>query len=410
MFNSSYFKNTELAKEFKVSSVTIGRYIEQSLTGGNQLQIIDVRGKPRVKRNEYNFNVIKNLTSNESRFKNKGIVNNYKLSSQAHEIFNKKQILEILSNLEGKRYIPIKYSYIANKKELWPNHSDTTDRLLEQKKSLKDNLSDQLAYVIKFAKENGKKINIIQLGTSYKLISKDFINSLNDENLINGYIVVDMNLEALDMEEQEVSKIIEKSKFRKIKYDFERSYCKNFIFEEINTLENSGIETINLFLSLGANLSNYPSYSKVIECLADISSTDDILIYDLVMYHHELMYISNFSKGSNRYNFLTKIPEMFGFDLDKIILNTEYNPDTMVRSVYFEVLENTNVLIDNMYLGRKIIVKFKKADKINVMFTKLTDFVYDYNMLKRKSYQMVKSTLSGNEKFVTIMAKKVNQF
>jgi hypothetical protein len=410
MFNSSYFKNTELAKEFKISSVTVGRYIEQSIGGTNNLQIINIRGKPRIKRNEFNFNVIKSLTSNESRFKNKGLVNNSVLDASAYKTFNHKQLLEIISNLESKKYIPIKYAYMANEKELWPNYGESTDRLLDQRKSLKENLMDQLEYIRKLASESGKKINIIQLGTSYKLISKEFINKLSSYDLINGYIVVDMNETALEIEEQEVTKVIDKKIFKKINYDFERSYCKNFIYQEINSLDNAENGVINLFMVLGANLSNYPSYSKVIECLSDISSRDDILLYDLVVYHNELMYISNFSKGTNRYHFLTKIPSLLGFDMDKITLNTEYNPETMIRSVFFEVTENTNVKIENLYEGKNITLTFKKNERVTVMKTKLTDFVYDYGMLKRKSYQMIKSTFSTNEKFVTIMAKKTKLF
>jgi hypothetical protein len=410
MFNSSYFKNTELAKEFKISSVTVGRYIEQSINGNNQLQIINFRGKPRIKRNEFNFNVIKSLTSNESRFKNKGVINNSVLDASAYKTFSHKQLLEIMSNLESKKYIPIKYAYMANEKELWPNYGESSDRLLDQRKSLKDNLNDQIEYIRKIATESNKKINIVQLGTSYKLISKEFINKLSTFGLINGYIVVDMNEQALEIEEHEVTKVIDPKIFKKIQYDFERSYCKNFIYQELNSLDDAEGGTINLFMVLGANLSNYPSYSKVIECLSDISSRDDILIYDLVMYNKELMYISNFSRGTNRYNFLTKIPSLLGFDLDKVTLNTEYNHETMIRSVFFEVAENTNVKIDNLYAGKSIVINFKKNERVTVMKTKLSDFVYDYSMLQRKSYQMIKSTFSSNEKFVTIMAKKTKLF
>jgi hypothetical protein len=410
MFNSSYFKNTEIAKEFKISSVTVGRYIENSLNGANNLQLIYVRGKPRIKRNEFNFNVIKNLTSNEARFKNKGIINHCKLDKSIYKIFNKKQILEIISNLESKKYFPIKYAYMVNEKELWPNYSDSTDILLDQKKSLQSNLEDQILYIKKIANSKGKKLNIIQLGTSYKHISKEFINSFYEDSLINGYIVVDMNQEALDIEIEEIIKFIPKDKIRRIQYDFERSYCKNFIYEEINTLENNGEDTFNLFLSLGTNLSNYPSYSKIIECISDISSQDDFLIYDLVMFNKDLLYVSNFSKGSKRYNFLTKIPTLFGFDIDKIILNSEFNQETMIRTVFFELTENTQISIDNLYQGRNISINFAKGEKIIILKTKLTDFIYDYSMLRRKSYQLIKSTISNNEKFVTIMCKKTKLF
>ncbi len=410
MVNSSYFKNTELASEFSISSVSIGRYIEQAVNGGNKIQVINVRGKFRIKRNDFNYNVIKELTSDEKRFKNKGIQNTYHVNQDLYSIFNKKQLLEILSNLENKKYIPLKYAYFTSQKDWWPNNSVEKDSNLHQQESLHSNLMDQLFYIKNYCKELDCKLNIIQMGTSYKNISKDFINDLVKNNLIHSYIIVDLNANSLESEVNELHKILDKSQVKMIHYDFERSYCKNFIYEELNSHYDEKVKTLNLFLSLGANLSNYPAYSKVIECIGDISTRGDLLIYDLVMHHNEVMYITNFSKGTYRYNFLTSLPKLLGFEDEKISLNTEYNQETMIRSVFFEVNENTNIIFDNLYLGKKITLNFKKGEKINLMTTKITDFVYDYNMLKRKRYMMVKSTLSQNEKFVTLMAKKHKLF
>jgi hypothetical protein len=410
MFNSSYFKNTELAKEFRVSSVTIGRYIEQAKTGSNSLQIINVRGKPRIKRNEYNTNVIKNLTSNEARFKNKGILKQISISDKCYEIFNKKQLLEILSNLEGIKYIPIKYAYLANPSDIWPNHREKSDILLNQKKSLTENLEDQFSYIYKILKDTNSKLNIVQLGSSYNLISKNFVDKFASLGLVNGYVVVDMNEVAIESEVNELTKIIEPNKVRSINYDFERSYCKNYIFEELSTLSTSEYPTINLFLCLGTNLAHYPSYSKIIECLSDISSEDDLLIYDLILRHNEVKYISNFNAGSNKHKFISRIPILLGFDEEDIVVETEYNRETMIRTVYFELKENTELSFDKLYEGKTIKVKLKKGEKISLMRTKLTNFIYDYEMLQRKSYMMVKSTVSTNEKFLTILAKKAKLF
>ena len=75
----------------------------------------------------------------------------------------------------------------------------------------------------------------------------------------------------------------------------------------------------------------------------------------------------------------------------------------------FELLEDTELTFNKLYENKKIINKFVKGEKIYLMHTKLTNFVYDYNMLEKKSYRLVKSTVSHNEKFLTITAKKIKK-
>jgi hypothetical protein len=406
MVNSSYFKNIELANEFGISSVSIGRYIEQAVSGINKIQVINVRGKFRIRRNDYNYNVIKELTSDEKRFKNKGIQKNLTVNEKVYTLFNKKQILEILSNLENKNYLPLKFAYFVSPKEWWPNYQNEKDSKLNQKISLQSNLQDQLLYIKNLCELTHSKLNIVQMGTSYKYISKTFINTLIKDGLIHSYTVVDINSKSLELEQLEISKILPKEYFKKVQYDFERSYCKNFIYEALNSFNEPNVKTINLFLSLGANLSNYPTYSKVIECIGDISSKGDVLIYDLVMRHSEVMYITNFSKGTERYNFLIGLPKLLGFEEEKILLNTDFDQNTKIRSVFFEIIENTSIIFDNLYLGKQIAINFKKGDRINLMTTRVSDFIYDFEMLTRKGYLLTKSTLSENEKFITLLARK----
>lgn len=409
MFNSAYYKNSELAKELSVSPVTIGRYIEQSIVNGD-LDIVLINNKPKIKKTEYNLELLKRLTTNESRFKNKGVISYITTKEELYKVFDNKEILEILKNLDGQRHIPIKYAYLCNPLDVWPNYRDSDeDTLLNQKKSLIDNLNDQIKYIEDIIESKKVKINIIQVGPSYNSISKNFVDYFINKELVNCYITVGMNQAVLDLEEALICQKLDKSKVKKINYDFEKSYCKEFIFEELNLLRNSEEKTINLFICVGANLSNYISYSKIIEAISDISIEDDLLVYDLVMFHNELMYISNFQKGSSRYKFLTRIPDLLGFEKSKIILNTSYNPDNSVRSIYFELLEDTELTFDMLYPNKKIVNKFLKGEKIYLMYTKLTNFVYDYEMLQKKSYRMVKATVSHNEKFLTITAKKTKK-
>lgn len=406
MVNSSYFKNTEIAKEFGISSVSVGRYIEQASFGHNKLQIIKVRGKPRIRRNDQNYKIIKDLTSDETRFKNKGLLKILRVSDQIYDILNKKQILEIISNLQNSKYLPIKYAYFTANKNIWPNFSNESDNSLDQRNSLKRSLNMKLEYISSLCDQNNCKLNIVQLGTSYRNISNDFIDNLIDNDYVNSIILVDMNDQALKSDIDLVNERFDPTKVKAIHYDFERSYCKNFIYEELNALPESESKILNLFMAVGANLSNYPSYSKIVECMSDVSTDGDLLIYDLVMYHKDIKYIHNFSEGTDRNEFLTSLPKMLGFKKEDLELHSEYNPENQIRSVYFSLKENTNIIIDNLYLNKPITIKFSKGDRINVMNTKITDFIYDVNMLRRKSYTLLQSTLSINEKFITLLARK----
>src|SRR6266516_4345302 len=102
-----YFKNTELAKLYKVSEKSVRNWIEAAAAGNIDLELYKVGNKHHVANTLKNNSVIEQLVQKGKKYKNTRGFRAVSPKKEFYETYNKEQILDIIYGLTVHKEIPL---------------------------------------------------------------------------------------------------------------------------------------------------------------------------------------------------------------------------------------------------------------------------------------------------------------
>lgn len=274
-----YFRNTELAKIYNVSEKSVRNWIQAAQDGKLDLQLYEKNDKFFVANITKNNRLIEVLVEKGKKYKNSRGYKTISPGPKFYEIFEPKQIYDIISNLTIHHELPLKYSYVDGGADYWDKY---TFRLFSEEgpnmlRSTIELIDSNFDYLDRLLKEH-RKVNVVDLGPGNALPAKNLLNHLLLNGKLNRYIGIDVSKEML----QVANKHIKEWFGDKIKLD---AYIRDFNHERFDDIfakdyTNEDIDApINLVLLLGGTLCNLRNQGQALQTINDSLGVNDIFLY-----------------------------------------------------------------------------------------------------------------------------------
>jgi uncharacterized SAM-dependent methyltransferase len=272
------YKNTELARMYKVSEKTIRNWIDGAEKGTLSLKLLRDRNRFYIADTANNHLLMRDFSQKGAKFKNKSASETISPRPEFYEIFNETQVIDIASNLEIFGEFPHKYTYFNGGADYWDNY---VLRTLDEKMSNTvtntfNLLSLNKEYLFSLVSKY-KKVNLVDIGVGNAYPVKDLLTGLLEKNLLGKYIGIDISPNMLDIAKANVKKWYGDSiDFRPYVLDISNSLIRDLLYEE--NVDYSEGEVVNVVCYLGSSIENMEVHDHSLENIRKSLQINDILI------------------------------------------------------------------------------------------------------------------------------------
>jgi len=189
-------------------------------------------------------------------------------------IFTKRQEAELITSIQGRGEVPLKFSYLGDGAKMWA--------AIAKKRSGGGINSAETELLKKKVKHflgsfNDKKINIIDIGCGDGTPVIPILDELKIQGVDFRYVPLDISEDMLDLAERNIGKLYPKCEIKKVLLDFELGNFSEVTYD----LKSDGYS--NLLLFLGSTLGNFSDRNRVLTNMRDSMGSDDFLIVGVEM-------------------------------------------------------------------------------------------------------------------------------
>ena len=281
---------------------------------------------------------------------------------QFYKIFREDEIVEIISDLKFKRQIKLKYRYFQEGSDYW-NKFYFESPVTQVLSDLKNIVLNNLLYFV----SDSKLVNIIDIGPGNGYPVKDWLEKLNDLEILNSYFCVDISKEINDLVEQNMQKWLPAMPVHKYQADIEQTDIAKFLIKSKfhNQIEPSKIS--NILLLFGNTICNFTDRVEVLKNLTRSMDINDLLVisYSTDIDSNKLFHqYTNHSNSKTHNNLCTWIPKILGFDCNNKNLFTEYDDKIKAKIKYLKLTKNY-ILNINLF-NQEIKIYFTQGEKISL--------------------------------------------
>lgn len=233
-------------------------------------------------------------------------------------MFTKRQEAELITSLQGKGEIPLKFNYIGAGAKRW--------NAIAKKRAGGGINSMEAQLLVKRGRDflnsfsSIKKINVIDIGCGDGVPVLPLLEELSKNKVEFRYVPLDISSELLDTAEKMITHKYKNCEVKKILLDFELGNFSDITYD----LKSDG--SSNLLLFLGSTLGNFSDKHRVLTNLRDSMSSDDFLIVGVEM--------TNFSKINKI------IPHYTGKIVEDLVSTVPFQIGIKKGTTKYEVLWN----------------------------------------------------------------------
>jgi uncharacterized SAM-dependent methyltransferase len=277
----SYYKPSELSEKFSVTPHTIYNWVSAAKLRKNDLKLY-LKGKSYViAKTQANDLILEELARSGKRHRSADYYKSINPKIEFYDIYDKRQILDIITNLGKNAEIPLQYNYMKDGAKHWERRMERfeTEAATNSLKGTIELLQDNLATIDRYT-EGKKKVNIIDLGVGNARPVKDLLNHLMHRGVLHRYIGVDISPSMLEIARQNVSEWFGD----KIKFE---GFVRDITFEQFDDLvvtdmlDDDADDTINIILLLGGTSVNFRSSMDAFKPIYNSMQRNDLFIHTL---------------------------------------------------------------------------------------------------------------------------------
>lgn len=360
-----YFKHPELAERYHVSLKTIHNWIDAAKQQKIKLTLHEHNSRTYVADTPDNILALTELAEKGKKYRNSVHHKVATPTSHFYELYSRKQILDIISNLTIHKEIPRQYNYFDQGAVNWERFAN---RMWEEKASnlLKSTveLLEANAGVIDHLTEGFNQVNVIDIGPGNALPVRSLLEHLLEKKVLHRYIAIDISEEMLRIAERNIKEWFgDRVKFEGYVRDITYERFDDLLVDDM--LDKNADKTINLALLLGATPMNFQAPYDPLKVIYSSMGRDDLLIYsDKPDTEADRRYFAvNADPGasalSSKYSFIF---DLLNIDESLYDVETGFNSEKRVR--YIRVRLKVSLTIKFKFENGERNVKFDKGDTI----------------------------------------------
>lgn len=360
-----YFKNSELAAQYRISLKTVRNWIDATKQGKLNLVLHTQGEKAYVANTPGNIAIISELVESRRKYRNSNATKTVTPKDEFYSIYDERQVYDIATNLEIHHEIPRQYNYFNGGAEHWdkyaarlasdetPNLINSTIRLLEINQSYIDNL---LAHY--------QRVNIIDVGVGNAYPVKALLEHLLSVNKLGRYIALDISPSMLSIAKSNISAWFgKKVKFEGSVYDINRDHFSDLLIDEY--AQEDAKNTINLVLLLGGTLSNMRDSDSGYKVIRDNMGMNDLLIHTTKLDTQSTRRYFDFNLRPGE----SRLAAIHGLvvdllNIDSSFYDVELGYDPELRQRYEQIRLNVSLNIKLKFHNGEHVIELEKDDAI----------------------------------------------
>lgn len=399
-----YFKNTELAKIYKVSEKSVRNWIQAAQDGKLDLQLFSVGSKEYVANTTKNNNLIEKLVAKGRKYKN---TRGYKVISPGEDFYNaydEDNIIDIISNLDVHREIPHKYSYFGEGAKFWDGYANRM--AAEPVSNLKNciqllDVSDRYFDQI-MADYSG--VNVVDLGVGNALTVKNLLEHLIKGNHLNRYIALDTSDEMLNIAEKNILDWFGGSvKFERYIRDINYDMFNDIILEDTFTVEKKPI--LNIVLLLGGTIANLRDPDLALSMIGNSLGKNDLFVLSKKLDTEFARRFFDFDVDANFGSYMKEKANLslLGLDEDTFTLEQRFDEQNNKRVIQAKLKSDISL---NFKIGKgQRVVELHKGESILLWYAHHHTMIQLLEMFDRNGFEVVQASKSKDEQYAQVVAK-----
>lgn len=276
-----YFKHSELVDNYHVSLKTVHNWIDAAKQGKVDLRLHQDSGKTYIANVPENVAILKQLANKGKKYRNTLHQKVIAPKPEFYDLFSRRQILDIIHNINIHREIPRQYNYFNGGAISWdkwidrleteqtPSTFTSTVELLQQNLGSIDHLTQRY-----------KQINVIDIGVGNARPAMGLLAHLLERGVLGRYIAIDISDEMLNIAERNIKEEFgDKIRFERHVRDISYERFDDLLVDDM--LSDDSDQIVNIMLLFGATPVNFRSPYDVLKTIYSSMDYDDLLIYTL---------------------------------------------------------------------------------------------------------------------------------
>ncbi|MEI6729241.1 MAG: L-histidine N(alpha)-methyltransferase [bacterium] len=365
-----FFKNSQIAKLFKVSNTTITNWIEAAEKGLVNLELTTVGTRRVVIDNLQNRELLQILKNKGKKHVGRSNRKYVKPDPAIYKIFDDTQLAEIFTGIQSRNTIPYKYSFFDQGAKLWDknynfkknNHFNEYNTAMDAHNLIEENLDRIFLSFEKFKGVNSH-INLVDIGSGNGEPAAQFIEKLLAKGIQVKYLPIDFSQELLDIATKNIVEKFPNVKVVPHLADLENSNISKIL------LENKSEGDINFVLMLGI-LGNYKGDPAFLRRIRNSLSENDHLILGCQILSENIPL-----QPSSVNNFHTERTEWIA---DCLGLKNYYYTDNIIKVKSHKLYEYRTIKINN---DVTIALKIGNKEQIINLYENEDILVYEFSYL-----------------------------
>ncbi len=401
-----YFKNTELAKDYHVSEKSIRNWIQAAMDGKLELGLHKEDGRIYIANTSKNTLMLESLAARGKKYRNSRGFKVVTPTKRFYDIYNKREILDIISNLTIHKEIPLQYGYVDGGAKSWDEYSNRlfqegTPNILSKTVDLLELNMGYINHVI----GSSRKVNIVDLGPGNGLPARSTISNLLEQGRLHRYIALDVSQDMLDILEKNIKEWFD----GRVSYE---GYVRNFNEERFNDLItesyiDQGEDTpISLIFLFGGTLSNFRLPDHSLRVINNSMGPHDLLLHSGYM---DTSYTRRYFDLSGATH-VKKDPQQSGLipsllQLDESLCDFEQLFDKDQRCRFKIMRPKVDLLIKIDVEGESVNIELNKNEPVLLWRHKHYTYAEIVKLLDENDFDVVQATQSGDQNYILSMSK-----
>jgi uncharacterized SAM-dependent methyltransferase len=404
-----YFKNTELAKLYNISEKSVRNWIEAAQEGKLELQLYEEKGRTYVANVSRNTQIIEELAQKGKKYRNSRGFKTICPSERFYEVFNSKQLFDIISCLSVHRELPLKYSYVDAGASYWDKYAE---RLLEEEApSTLTNTIDLLQLnldTLDLLIDGHKRVNIIDLGPGNGLPIKQLLAHLLKRDKLNRYVALDISKDMLNIAERHIKEwfggeVAFEGYIRDLEYErFDDLFAKDYVGDEANV-------PLNIVLFLGDTLGNLRSPNLALQAINNSLGLNDLLVYCTKLdtpnsrRYFDFHIVPENQKLTPRHKLILDL-----LNIDESLYDVEQKFDEKREARLISIRLKVALSINFTFANSARRVELNKGDSILLWRYWHRDAIDVIKQFDQNAFNLLHATKSKNQEYILLVSKIKN--
>jgi uncharacterized SAM-dependent methyltransferase len=397
-----YFKNTELAKIYNVSEKSVRNWIQAARDGKLDLELYEKNDRFWIANITKNVAEIEALVKKGKKYKNQRGRKVVTPTPQFYEMYDSKQILDIISSLAIHHETPLQYTYVDGGAQDWDKYA---------KRLLSEHASNILNSTISILEEttltqhsllrNFERINVVDIGPGNGLPIRPTLEKLQREGRLGRYMPIDISSDMLKILGKNIQEWFGDSiEYHPVIKDISRERFKDIIGED-----SLDPKTATLVFLMGGTLFNFRSPEQILHVINDSMGQNDFFIYSGYLDTPQTRRYFDYYTSNKR-----KVPVQDGIildflNIDESLYDVEQLFDEVGRARTIHIIPKVDIAVKIKLAETTRTLELVKGVPILIWRHWHKDTIETLSLLDKNGFELMQATKSIDQQYLVTVTK-----